>query len=184
MIYFLKVPMKPIKKDASPISLDRFFLVKATPQFINLILVGFAYGPITNYLALYAKEIGIEKGIGYFYAWLAIGLVSSRLISSRWIDRGYLTTLIKIGLVILTFTYGSFFWIHSPFLFFLLAFILGIGHGLVGPGYQTMVVNMAPHCKEEQPLALIFPAWDLGIGIAFYLVLQSLRISNIAVFSY
>lgn len=169
LIYFLKVPMKPIKKDASPISLDRFFLVKATPQFINLILVGFAYGPITNYLALYAKEIGIEKGIGYFYAWLAIGLVSSRLISSRWIDRGYLTTLIKIGLVILTFTYGSFFWVHSPFLFFLLAFILGIGHGLVGPGYQTMVVNMAPHCKRGTASSTYLSAWDLGIGIGILL---------------
>lgn len=169
LIFILKVPLKPIKKDARPISLDRFFLVKATPQFINLILVGFAYGPITNYLALYAKEIGINKGIGFFYAWLAFGLVISRLLTSRWIDRGYLTTLIKIGLVLLTLAYGIFSWIHSPFLFFLLAFFLGVGHGLVGPGYQTMVINMAPHSKRGTASSTYLSAWDLGIGIGILL---------------
>lgn len=165
LVLALKVPLKPIKKDTQPLSLDRFFLVKATPEFLNLILVSVAYGPITNYLALYAKEIGIKEGVGYFYAWIAFGLVLSRLLTSRFIDRGYLTTIIKIGLVILILSYSVFSLFHSPLVFFASAFFLGIGHGLVGPGYQIMVINMAPHSKRGTASSTYLSAWDLGIGI-------------------
>ena len=114
---------------------------------------------------------------------LLLDLSVVRLISSRWIDRGYLTTLIKIGLVILTFTYGLFFWIHCIFIFPSRLYSRDRPR-FIGPGYQTMVVNMAPHCKRGTASSTYLSAWDLGIGIGILLGAQSLRISNIAVFSY
>ncbi|MCR5028626.1 MAG: MFS transporter, partial [Fibrobacter sp.] len=72
LVKTLNVPPRE-KKPHAPLSLDRFFLTRAIPQFINFIFVGFAYGPVTNYIALYAKELGIG-GSGWFYALIAAGL--------------------------------------------------------------------------------------------------------------
>lgn len=170
LVYFLKVPRKPIKNcNNCPLSLDRFFLTKATPQFFNMMLVGFAYGPITNYLALYAKELNITQGVGFFYALLSLGLVTSRLLTGRFIDRGYLNTLISLGLLLLAFSYAGFSFINSASLFFSLAFFIGFGHGLVGPSFQTMVINMAPHSKRGTASSTFLSSWDLGIGTGILL---------------
>ena len=47
LVQTLKITPKE-KKPHAPLSLDRFFLTRAVPQFINFIFVGFAYGPVTN----------------------------------------------------------------------------------------------------------------------------------------
>ena len=72
---------KMIQKEA--ISLDRFFLSKGIFAGISLLLLGIPYGMITTYVALYGKEIGINKGIGIFFSLMAAGLVISRLFAGK-----------------------------------------------------------------------------------------------------
>ena len=98
LVQTLKVAPKE-KKPHAPLSLDRFFLTRAIPQFVNFIFVGFAYGPVTNYIALYAKELGIG-GSGWFYALIAAGLILNRLTTGRLIDRGYLIHLVGTGMTL------------------------------------------------------------------------------------
>ena len=98
LVQTLNVPRKE-KKPHAPLSLDRFFLTRAVPQFANFIFVGFAYGPVTNYIALYAKELGIS-GSGWFYALIAAGLIINRVMTGRLIDRGYLIHLVGTGMIL------------------------------------------------------------------------------------
>lgn len=171
LILVKTLPVKPRPKVARPpLSLDRFFLTRAIPQFANFIFVGFAYGPVTNYIALYAKELGVG-GSGWFYALIAAGLIMNRVLTGRLIDRGWLTRLIGIGMTLNVLAYcllafcgniganGS-----TTILFFVSAFLIGTSLGLIFPGYQTMCVNLARHDQRGTANSTYLSGWDIGIG--------------------
>ena len=162
LVASLKVKPKE-KKPHAPLSLDRFFLVRAVPQFLNFILVGFAYGPVTNYIALYAKELSIE-GSGWFYALIAVGLILNRVLTGKLIDRGYLVHLVSIGMSLLCVSYFILAFFHSPICFFTSAFLIGMSLGLIFPGYQTMCVNLARHDQRGTANSTYLSGWDIGIG--------------------
>lgn len=129
LVQTLNVPRKE-KKSHAPLSLDRFFLTRAIPQFANFIFVGFAYGPVTNYIALYAKELGIG-GTGWFYALIAAGLILNRVMTGRLIDRGYLIHLVGTGMTLNVIAYFILAFSHSPITFFISAFLIGTSLGLI-----------------------------------------------------
>lgn len=164
LILVKTLPVKPReKKPHAPLSLDRFFLTKAIPQFANFILVGFAYGPVTNYISLYAKELGIG-GSGWFYALIAAGLIINRITTGRLIDRGWLTRLVGIGMTIIVAAYGLLSFCSGPVSFFISAFLIGTSLGLIFPGYQTMCVNLARHDQRGTANSTYLSGWDIGIG--------------------
>ena len=163
LVQTLKVAPKE-KKPHAPLSLDRFFLTRAIPQFANFIFVGFAYGPVTNYIALYAKELGIS-GSGWFYALIAAGLIINRVMTGRLIDRGYLIHLVGTGMTLNVVAYFILAFCHTPATFFIAAFLIGTSLGLIFPGYQTMCVNLARHDQRGTANSTYLSGWDIGIGI-------------------
>ena len=163
LVQTLKVAPKE-KKPHAPLSLDRFFLTRAVPQFANFIFVGFAYGPVTNYIALYAKELGIS-GSGWFYALIAAGLILNRVMTGRLIDRGYLIHLVGTGMTLNIIAYFMLAFSHTPVTFFASAFLIGTSLGLIFPGYQTMCVNLARHDQRGTANSTYLSGWDIGIGI-------------------
>lgn len=173
LILVKTLPVKPReKKPHAPLSLDRFFLTKAIPQFLNFIFVGFAYGPVTNYIALYAKELGIG-GSGWFYALIAAGLIMNRVLTGRLIDRGWLTRLVGMGMTLnvlayLLLTYcgelGAILPGGPALPFFISSFMIGTSLGLIFPGYQTMCVNLARHDQRGTANSTYLSGWDIGIG--------------------
>jgi len=163
LVQTLRVPRKE-KKAHAPLSLDRFFLTRAVPQFANFIFVGFAYGPVTNYIALYANELGIG-GSGWFYALIAAGLIINRITTGRLIDRGYLIHLVGAGMTLNIIAYVMLAFCHGPITFFISAFLIGTSLGLIFPGYQTMCVNLARHDQRGTANSTYLSGWDIGIGI-------------------
>ncbi len=163
LVQTLKVAPKE-KKPHAPLSLDRFFLTRAIPQFVNFIFVGFAYGPVTNYIALYAKELGIG-GSGWFYALIAAGLIINRITTGRLIDKGYLIHLVGTGMTLNIIAYFMLAFSHTPITFFASAFLIGTSLGLIFPGYQTMCVNLARHDQRGTANSTYLSGWDIGIGI-------------------
>ena len=130
---------------------------------MNFIFVGFAYGPVTNYIALYAKELGIG-GSGWFYALIAAGLILNRIMTGRLIDRGYLIHLVGTGMTLNIVAYFMLAFCHSPVTFFIAAFLIGTSLGLIFPGYQTMCVNLARHDQRGTANSTYLSGWDIGIG--------------------
>ena len=125
--------------------------------------MGFAYGPVTNYIALYAKELGIG-GSGWFYALIAAGLIMNRIMTGRLIDRGYLIHLVGTGMTLNVIAYFILAFCHSPITFFISAFLIGTSLGLIFPGYQTMCVNLARHDQRGTANSTYLSGWDIGIG--------------------
>ena len=61
----VKLPPKEIVKNKEKISWDRFFLLKGWMLGANMIFFGLCFGILSNYLAIYSKEVmGITGGPG------------------------------------------------------------------------------------------------------------------------
>lgn len=169
----VKTPYKPpVKRE--PISLDRFILLKGIPAGISLLLLSIPYGMTTNYVAMYAKEIGINVTTGFFFTFMAVGMAISRIFSGRIVDKGKVTQVISAGLYIVVF---SFFLLSAcvyiiswnvlacGIIFFAVAFLLGVGFGIMFPAYNTLFVNLAPNSQRGTATSTYLTSWDVGIGI-------------------
>ena len=100
----VKTPYKPpVKRE--PISLDRFILLKGMPAGLSLLLLSIPYGMTTNYVAMYAREIGIHTQTGFFFTFMAIGMAISRIFSGKLVDRGKITQVIAAGLYLVVVSF-------------------------------------------------------------------------------
>ena len=171
--YLVKTPYKPpIKREA--ISLDRFILLKGIPAGISLLLLSIPYGMTTNYVAMYAKQIGITSSTGFFFTLMAIGMAVSRLFSGKLVDKGKITQVIKAGLHLVCFCFfglSACGWtIHwnpsgTTVFFYTISLLLGIGFGTMFPAYNTLFVNLAPNSQRGTATSTYLTSWDVGIGI-------------------
>lgn len=161
----VKPRKREIKRDNSPLSLDRFFLTKGIPEGITLIFFSFAYGILSTYLAIYGKEeIGIESGSGLFFMLMAVGLILSRLFSSNSLNKGLITQNISIGMILTIIGFSLFVVIREPWAYFSSAIIIGGGYGCLCPAYQTMFINLAPNSKRGTANSTYLTSWDAGVG--------------------
>lgn len=169
----VKTPYKPpVRRE--PISLDRFILLKGIPAGISLLLLSIPYGMTTNYVAMYAKQIGINATTGFFFTFMAIGMAISRIFSGKIVDRGKITQVISAGLYLVVF---SFFLLSTcvyliswnntvcTIVFFFVALLLGVGFGIMFPAYNTLFVNLAPNSQRGTATSTYLTSWDVGIGI-------------------
>ena len=171
--YLVKTPYKPpVKRE--PISLDRFILLKGIPAGISLLLLSIPYGMTTNYVAMYAKQIGITSSTGFFFTLMAIGMAVSRLFSGKLVDKGMITQVIKAGLYLVCFCFfglSACGWIihwnptATTFFFYAISLLLGIGFGTMFPAYNTLFVNLAPNNQRGTATSTYLTSWDVGIGI-------------------
>ncbi len=169
----VKTPYKPpVKRE--PISMDRFILLKGIPAGISLLLLSIPYGMTINYVAMYAKQIGVNATTGFFFTFMAVGMAISRIFSGKIVDRGKVTQVISAGLylVILSFFLLSacVYIIHwdsmaCTIVFFMVALLLGIGFGIMFPAYNTIFVNLAPNNQRGTATSTYLTSWDVGIGI-------------------
>lgn len=169
----VKTPYKPpVKRE--PISLDRFILLKGLPAGFSLLLLSIPYGMTTNYVAMYAKQIGLTTETGFFFTLMAVGMAISRLFSGRLVDKGMITQVISAGLYLVCLCYFGLTacgWLidwNSTFttiLFFLISLLLGIGFGTMFPAYNTLFVNLAPNSQRGTATSTYLTSWDIGLGI-------------------
>lgn len=169
----VKTPYKPpVRRE--PVSLDRFILLKGIPAGISLLLLSIPYGMTTNYVAMYAREIGLHITTGFFFTFMAIGMAISRIFSGKLVDKGKITQVISVGLYIVVF---SFFLLSAcvyviqwddtmcSIVFFSVALLLGVGFGIMFPAYNTLFVNLAPNNQRGTATSTYLTSWDVGIGI-------------------
>lgn len=177
MAWLVKAPVKPpVKRE--PISLDRFILIKGLPAGLDLLLLSIPYGMTSNYVAMYAKQIGITAETGFFFTFMAVGMAISRLFSGRQVDKGRITIVISLGIYLVSLCFfllascadlmawnGTF----TTYLFFSVALLLGVGFGTMFPAFNTLFVNLAPNSKRGTATSTYLTSWDIGIGAGMML---------------
>ena len=105
----VKLPHKDIVRQKSTLSLDRFFLTRGWLLGLNMVAFGFSFGVLSNYLAIYGKEVmGITGGTGTYFLLCSVGLILSRLQGSKALRAGRVTHNAATGMIISLIGYTLF----------------------------------------------------------------------------
>jgi len=161
------------------LSLDRFFLLRGWLLGLNMVAFGFSFGVLSNYLAIYGKEVmGITGGTGTYFMLCSVGLILSRLQGGKALRNGRVThnagsgmviSLIGYTLFILMPTLSVLFTIHSSLFtsigYYGSALLIGLGNGHMWPAFQNMTINVARNNQRGTANSTILISWDIGMGL-------------------
>ena len=162
----IRLPEKDIIRNKEKLSLDRFFLTRAWLLAINIAMFGFCWGVLSNYLAIYSKEVlSITGGTGTYFALLSMGLFISRLQGRKALSQGKLTQNAAEGMLISLVGFTLFVAIPHPVAYYLSAILIGLGNGHLYPAFLNMFVHVARHDQRGTANSSILTGWDLGFGI-------------------
>ena len=186
----LRTPVPPQK-----LSWDRFFLVRGWLLGVNMVAFGFCFGVLSNYLAIYGKEVmGITGGTGTYFMICSVGLILSRLQGGKALREGRVTHNAATGMCISLVGYTLFILgptlstlllspstlhhslstIHHPpstfhlsplITYYASALLIGLGNGHMWPAFQNMTINVATHRQRGTANSTILVSWDVGMGL-------------------
>ena len=175
----VKLPHKDIVRQKSTLSLDRFFLTRGWLLGLNMVAFGFSFGVLSNYLAIYGKEVmGITGGTGTYFLLCSVGLILSRLQGSKALRAGRVTHNAATGMIISLVGYTLF--ILMPTLtqcsmvngqwsmvigYYGSALLIGLGNGHMWPAFQNMTINVARNNQRGTANSTILISWDIGMGL-------------------
>ena len=164
-----------------PLSWDRFFLVRGWLLGVNMVAFGFSFGVLSNYLAIYGKEVmGITGGTGTYFMLCSVGLILSRIQGGKALRKGRLTHNAGSGMVISLIGYTIFIALpalghlspltsHLSLLTFIgyygSALLIGLGNGHMWPAFQNMTINVARNNQRGTANSTILISWDIGMGL-------------------
>ena len=161
---------KEIVRNKSKISLDRFFLLRGWLLGLNMVAFGFSFGVLSNYLAIYGKEVmGITGGTGTYFMLCSIGLILSRLQGSKALRNGRLTHNAAEGMVISLIGYTLFIAMPNMIGYYGSALLIGLGNGHMWPAFQNMTINVAQNNQRGTANSTILISWDIGMGLGILL---------------
>ena len=184
-----KTAAAPGSAGPSRLSLDRFFLTRGWLLGVNMIAFGFSFGVLSNYLAIYGKEVmGITGGTGTYFMLCSVGLILSRLQGGKALRAGRVTHNAAEGMVISLIGYTLF--ILMPTLaqlsivrsalplglsenyqlsiaigYYGSALLIGLGNGHMWPAFQNMTINVARNNQRGTANSTILISWDIGMGL-------------------
>ena len=148
------------------LSLDRFFLINGWMLALNMVFFGFCFGVLSNYLAIYCKEVmGRTGGTGLYFALLSVGLIASRLQGSMGLREGRLSQNAAQGVVLSALGYTLFIACPNDFGYYTSALLIGLGNGRMWPGFQNMIINVARNNQRGTANSTILVSWDVGMGL-------------------
>ena len=175
----VKLDAKATIKNKQKFSWDRFFLVRGWLLGLNMVAFGFSFGVLSNYLAIYGKEVmGITGGTGTYFMLCSVGLILSRLQGGKALRDGRVTqnagsgmviSLIGYTLSILVPTLSALFTLHYSLFtslgYYGSALLIGLGNGHMWPAFQNMTINVAQNNQRGTANSTILISWDIGMGL-------------------
>lgn len=175
----VRLDAKAIVKNKSKFSWDRFFLVRGWLLGLNMVAFGFSFGVLSNYLAIYGKEVmGITGGTGTYFMLCSVGLILSRLQGGKALRNGRVThnagegmviSLVGYTLFVLMPTLAQCSMVNAQWLMILgyygSALLIGLGNGHMWPAFQNMTINVAHNNQRGTANSTILISWDIGMGL-------------------
>lgn len=167
---FINAPKRELPERPKKLSFDRFFLVKGWFLGLNLCFFGFCWGVMSNYVAIYSKEVlNITTGTGTFFLLLSSGLILSRLQGNKALREGKVLSNALIGIIISMVGFTVFIAVPSTITYYCTAILIGLGNGHMWPAFQNMMIGLADHNQRGTANSTVLTSWDFGMGIGILL---------------
>ncbi len=155
------------RREAQPhqtISFDRFIIKEAISIALLMMFAYFSYGALMTYIPLYLNECGLSANPANYFLLLAAGIIFSRIISAKMLQRGMQSTMIQAAIAAMIVALAIFVFALSNITFIIASFVIGVGFGLLSPSVQSMVVDLVPHNRRGTANSTYYVALDLGSG--------------------
>ncbi|GAB6011757.1 MFS transporter [Viscerimonas tarda] len=162
-VMLIKAPVRP-KVERQKISLDRFFLLRSWPIFLNQLLPCFAWGTIGPFVAQYGKQLDIPNA-GIFFLFWAGGIILSRIFAGRMVDKGYIHWVNISAMVVVALSFFAFASYHNIYAFCTAGLFIGVGFGMMFPALQTLYINMAENNQRGTANSTYLVGFDLGLAL-------------------
>ena len=166
----VRLPARRPVEGKPRLSMDHFFLTRAWLLAANILLFGLCWGVMSNYVAIYGKEVfGITNGTGLFFALLSIGLFVSRLYGAKSLREGHLSENALQGAAISSVGYSLFVLSQGQWAHYLSALLIGLGNGRMYPAFLNMFISVARNDQRGTANSTILTSWDLGMGLGIFM---------------
>lgn len=162
-VALIKAPERP-KVQREKMSLDRFFLIRSWPIFLNQLLPCFAWGTIGPFVAQYEKQIDIPNP-GIFFLFWAGGIIVSRVFAGRLVDKGKIHQVNVSAMFIVAISFAMFAAIHNIYVFCISGLFIGVGFGMMFPALQTLYINMAENNQRGTANSTYLIGFDVGLAL-------------------
>ncbi|MGO5359338.1 MFS transporter [Anaerofustis sp. LCP19S3_F7] len=147
----------------------------------NMMFLMVPYGAVIAYSSILAGEKNLTGFLPYFYIFLVVGMLLSKLSTQKMIDAGKHKVLVYISLVILILTMVSYKFLNTGIHLLLAGFFFGLGYGILQPLFQSFVTGTTPAPKRGVANITYLLSYDIGIGIGSLLMgfmQESIGLSN------
>lgn len=131
-----------------------------------LLLVGFCFGGITTFMALFIKSTGVDLNPGWFFTMAAIASFMTRFVTGKASDRYGRGLFITGSLIIYTLSMFAIFMAKSPQSFLVAGFLEGTGYGTFLPIIIALISDRSLPNERGQVFSVSISGMDLGIAMA------------------
>lgn len=142
----------------------------AFPFMFNMMFLMIPYGAVIAYSSILAQEKNLTSYLPYFYIFLVIGMLLSKLSTQKMIDAGKHRILVYVSLIILVLTMISYVSLNTGVHLLAAGFFFGLGYGILQPLFQSFVTGTTPAPERGVANATYMLSYDIGIGIGSLLM--------------
>ena len=119
------------KVERKKFSLKDSIYKPAFPFMLNMMFLMIPYGAVIAYSSILAQEKELTSFLPYFYIFLVIGMLLSKLSTQKMIDAGKHRVLVYISLIILIATMVSYLFLGTGAHLLIAGFFFGVGYGIL-----------------------------------------------------
>lgn len=166
---FITYPKTHAEKAKTSFSLSSLFEKRSIIPSLNILILMISYGGLISFITLYGKEIGIDYP-GNFFISFACGILISRMTSGKIFDKHGPSFIVPLGIILLITGFPVLALVKNIIGYFLSAFILGMGVGIIFPTSQAITNNLVVKERRGVANSTLFTAYDLGIGTGMFVI--------------
>lgn len=142
----------------------------ALPFMFNMMFLMIPYGAVIAYSSIFAQEKRLSAYLPYFYIFLVLGMLASKLSTQKMIDAGRHKILVCLSLIVLILTMLSYLFMSTGIHLLVSGFLFGLGYGILQPLFQSFVTGTTDAPKRGVANATYMLSYDIGIGIGSLLM--------------
>lgn len=157
-----KVPERPL--DQLPKTFLGFEYAVFLPTAV-ILLAHTGLAAISSFVALHAEGRGITSGVGMYFTVSAAGVLVSRFLLGRIVDRRGADVVVLPGLVVMTLSLVLLGYVRSLPALLVLAFPNGLAQGAVSPTMNSLLFRRCSPQRRGTASAAFFAAIDIGFTI-------------------
>ncbi len=131
-----------------------------------LLLIGFCFGAVTIFMALFIRATGVDLNPGWFFTAAAMSSFMVRFVTGKASDRYGRGLFIMGSLIIYAVSMWMISQAKSPQVFLLAGFLEGAGSGILLPMLIALISDRSLPNERGQVFAISISGLDLGIAIA------------------